>query len=498
MGALTMDPVTSSVDLLEARPRASARRELARMFLILLAITFVLRLPAFFVPVFNSDETFVATQAHVIEQGGELYEDATDRKPPLVPYIYAATFSFFDTSALWSVRVVAMLAVALTALLLAVEARRRYGSRAGWIAGVLFVLAMVAFAPQDGQAANFEVFMLPSMTAAILFARRGRGVAAGVAIAFATLAKQTGAATLLPVLYLLARARGKRGLSAVALGFSIPIAAVALAVGPSQLLYWAVLGNGSYLGVNSGSILVIAMFVLMTLGFAACNLPLLWKLPSAWHDRREPSLDGERDTDLWIWLFAAALSVGIGLRFFGHYYMQLVPPLALLASGALARSGRRAVTATIVAASVLAVAYSAAGYFMHPFGPEPMYESVSAYVAANTHPDDKILVWGSEPEIYWASNRLPATRFLTTPTFLTGNHPGRPADEVDTDADTKQNWDYFYEDFSADPPRYLLDTSPSKLRGAHPISKYPKLTKILTKQYRYVRTIDGVAIYLRK
>ena len=216
------------------------------------------------------------------------------------------------------------------------------------------------------------------------------------------------------------------------------------------------------------------MFVLMTLGFAACNLPLLWKLPSAWHDRRDPALDGERDTDLWIWLFAAALSVGIGLRFFGHYYMQLVPPLALLAAGALARSGRRAVTATIVAASLSAVAFSAAGYFMHPFGPEPTYESVSRYVAANTHPDDKILVWGSEPEIYWASNRLPATRFLTTPTFLTGNHPGRPADEIDTDADTARNWEYFYEDFTADPPRYLLDTSPSKLRGATPDLELPQ------------------------
>ena len=113
----------------------------------------------------------------MINDGGQLYEDATDRKPPLVPYVYAATFAFFETTALWSVRVVAMLAVALTALLLAIEARRRYGTRAGWIAGILFVVAMVAFAPQDGQAANFEVFMLPSMTAAVLFARRGRGFA---------------------------------------------------------------------------------------------------------------------------------------------------------------------------------------------------------------------------------------------------------------------------------------------------------------------------------
>src|SRR3954452_3567385 len=167
-----------------AAPARSHRRDLVRIFLVLLALTFVLRLPAFFTPVFNSDETFLATQAHVLNDGGQLYEEATDRKPPIVPYVYAATFTFFGTTALWSVRVVAMLAVALTALLLAIEARRRWGRRAGWIAGALFVLATVAFAPNDGQAANFEIFMLPSMTAAILLARRGRGAAAGVAVAF--------------------------------------------------------------------------------------------------------------------------------------------------------------------------------------------------------------------------------------------------------------------------------------------------------------------------
>jgi 4-amino-4-deoxy-L-arabinose transferase-like glycosyltransferase len=495
---VTADPTFGS-RALEARPVRSARRELGRMFLILLAVTFVLRMPAFFVPVFNSDETFVATQAQVIREGGDLYEEATDRKPPLVPYIYAATFSFFGTSALWSVRVVAMFAIALTALLLAVEARRRYGERAGWIAGILFVLAMVAFAPQDGQAANFEVFMLPSMTAAILFARRGRGTAAGLCVAAATLAKQTGAATLLPVVYSLFRTRGRRGVGAALLGFGALVAAVAVAVGPRQLFYWAVLGNGSYLGVNSASVMVITMFVLMTLAWATCNLPLLWKLPAAWRERREPSRDGARGTDLWIWLASAALSVAIGLRFFGHYYFQLVPPLALIAAGALATSSRRAVRATIAVAAVFAIAYSTAGYFLHPFGPEPQYESVSRYVAANSHPDDEILVWGSEPEIYWASNLRPATRFLTTPTFLTGNHPGRPSsDKATTDADAEQNWEYFFEDFAKSPPRYLLDTSPSKLRGAQPISSFPRFAKLVKEQYRYVRTIDGVAVYTRR
>ena len=68
-----------------------------RVFAVLLVLTVGLRLPAFFVEVFNSDETFLATQAEVINEGGRLYEDATDRKPPLVPYLYAATFSIFAT-----------------------------------------------------------------------------------------------------------------------------------------------------------------------------------------------------------------------------------------------------------------------------------------------------------------------------------------------------------------------------------------------------------------
>jgi 4-amino-4-deoxy-L-arabinose transferase-like glycosyltransferase len=494
----TLDPGVVLADVPTTSTR-SERRELLRIFLVLLALTFALRLPAFFTPVFNSDETFLATQAHVLNDGGELYQDAIDRKPPIVPYVYAATFAFFETTALWSVRVVAMLAVALTALLLAIEGRRRYGARAGWIAGIMFVVAMVAFAPQDGQAANFEVFMLPSMTAAILFARRGRGILAGVAIAAATLAKQTGAATLLPVLYLIARARGKKGVGEVALGFTIPTALVALAMGPAQLLYWTVLGNGSYVGMKTMSTVVLTTFLFMTGMWALCNLPLLWKIPSAWTQRKLRALDGERDTDLWLWLLSAALSVAVGLRFFGHYYMQLAPPLALLAAGALVRGSRKWATRTVAIALAAGFMFSAAGYFYHPGVPEPNYESVSRYLATTTNPDDAIYVWGSVPEIYWASGRRPATRFLTTP-FLTGNYPGRPPKDANTGDDTEAAWDDFYKDFTAHPPKYFVDTSTAKVRGAqyYPISDFPRLEHIIDTQYRYVVTIDDITVYKRK
>ena len=87
---------------------AHARSNRRRLIVTVLLLTALLRLPAFFVDVFNSDETFLATQAQVIRNGGSLYEDATDRKPPLVPYLYAATFALVGSTALWSVRVAAM------------------------------------------------------------------------------------------------------------------------------------------------------------------------------------------------------------------------------------------------------------------------------------------------------------------------------------------------------------------------------------------------------
>jgi 4-amino-4-deoxy-L-arabinose transferase-like glycosyltransferase len=425
----TVDVQTNRSITLVGRDRAAERRDLWRLALVLCALTLLLRLPAFFVDVFNSDETFLATQAQVIRDGGDLYREAADRKPPLVPYIYAATFAVTGTTALWSVRVAAMLAVVATALLLAFEARRRAGPRAMWIAGFLTVVALVAFAPQDGQAANFEIFMVPTMVAAVVLARRGHGTAAGVAAAFATLAKQTGAAVLLPVTYLLWKRRGRDGVADAAVGFIVPIVLVAMVFGPRQIAYWTVLGNGSYVGLKTASGLVIAMFALMTLGWAACNLPILWTLPRSWRTRRELADDGETNTDLWLWLVSSALSVAIGLRFFGHYYLQLVPPLVLLAAIALSRASQRAVKITIAVALASGVMFSAAGYFLKPFGPEPQYRTVSRYIETHSDIDDRVLVWGNVPEIYWASDRLPATRYLTTTGFLGGVQPGRAAHE---------------------------------------------------------------------
>jgi Dolichyl-phosphate-mannose-protein mannosyltransferase/DolP-mannose mannosyltransferase len=464
-----------------------------KLLAVLVLLTIGLRMPAFFVQVFNSDETFLATQGEVINHGGTLYKDAADRKPPLVPYLYAATFALFGTTALWSVRAVAMLAVIATAMLLALEARRRYGERAAWYAGILFVLSSVAFAPQDGQAANFEIFMLPLMTASVLLAARGKSTQSGIAAAAATLAKQTGALTLIPVLYLLSRERGKRGVARALVGFAVPISIVALLVGPGDLWFWAVQGNGSYFGLGSASAYVLGLFAVMTVAFLACNAPIVWSLPAAW--RRS----SRADADLWLWLGSSVLSVAVGFRFFGHYYLQLLPPMVLLSAGVLARRSRRVRRGTVIAALVIAVSFSMLGYWVRPWADHPKYQAISQYLDAHTAASDPIFVWGHMPEIYWASDKRPSSRLLSSGFWL-GDWGSRPEADAEADVPTPGAFDLLMHDLHTNPPKFVLDTTPASFRGSqyHPISQFPAMVSFLRFGYRYVGAINEIAIYERR
>ena len=365
--------------------------------------------------------------------------------------------------------------------------------------GLLCVFALVAFAPQDGQAANFEIFMLPAMTASIVLARRGKTISAGAAVAVATLAKQTGALTLFPVLYLAWKARGRRGVAESVGGFSLPLMLVAAALGAGQLFYWTVLGNGSYVSVETASTFVLSSFVLMSLGWVGCNLPLVWRLPVAWRARRMLTRDGNTDLDLWIWLATAVISVMVGLRFFGHYYLQLIPPLAILTGGALAREpahrdrhdrvrGRvrdRVLGRRLLHAAVRWGTGVQDGQSLHRRATStPVTEcSSGATCPRSTGPR--------------ASCRRRASRRRAA--FVAGNHPGRPPEDAAPEESDPQVWDWFFEDLAAHPPRFIVNTSPAQIRGAEytPIDRFPKLDAMLQRpvpllahdrRHRHLRT----------
>jgi hypothetical protein len=485
---------TSNATAITTRDPTAPRLGLVALFFVFLALAAVLRIPTFSNHVFNSDEAYLATEAQIINDGGRLYTDAVDRKPPLVPYVYAAVFRATGSDDLAPVRVLAVFAHAITALLLASEARRRFRGRYTDLAvGVLFLLAASAFRPQDAQAANFEVFMLPFMTAAVVLGARRKVAWSGVAIAAATLAKQTAATTLLPLAWLAWKARRARGLVVLAVCFAAPVLAVAVVVGFHDFFFWVFTGSGGYLDAGGAYGYVVGLGVKNTGWFLFGSAALIVLAASAWRRWRD-------DVDLWLWVVAGVVAVAAGLRFFPHYYLQLLPPLALLAGRGLTTvtffRRRRGIALVALLALAPVVWYLPSAFAARTDRNLRVALDAAAYVRAHTRPGDRVLVWGQAPEVYWASDRQPATRFPTTG-FVTGASGGRPPERVGAQYATPGAMRDFLADLRAHPPALIVDMSSANQRnaGAYPPRTVSAFSRFLDQgNWRRVATVDGADI----
>jgi len=477
----TLSTPRASAPVRAERPWASGRR----FALGLGALTVLTHLPGLLrYEVFNPDEGFLATQARVLGSGGRLYQDIVDRKPPLVPTLYEWAFRLTGTDSLLSVRVLAVLAHLITALLLASIARRRWGQTAAVAAGFLYVAASAGFVPADGQAANFEVFMLPLTVLAVWFADRDRPVTGAFAVGLAMLTKQVAAATMAPVAWRAWQRDRTAGLVRVALAAAVPVALAALWYGPADFAFWVFSDSNGYLD-PSGSLLTSGQrFVVWTALFAGANLGAVLLLRSAWARRRD-------DIDLWLWFAGAIVGVAAGLRFFGHYYLQLAPPLVLLAVGALARSSITAWIRTGALATLSATVFVGLAFTTEPAIVKP-YEGIARAVDQRTLPDDRIFVWGEMPQLYWAADRKPSSRFITIG-FLTGYSGGRSNDRIGEEYAVDGSWGDLMTDLASHPPAVIVDASP---RTPYDSARFPTFARYLRDHYRAVAIIDGAILYV--
>jgi hypothetical protein len=206
------------------------------------------------------------------------------------------------------------------------------------------------------------------------------------------------------------------------------------------------------------------------------------------------------DIDLWLWLASGVVAVAAGLRFFPHYYLQLLPPLVLLAVGGMTTIPVRARSWVVGGAVVLACATCA--YFVWPaFTGGDTRDSkiaidVGRSLAARVPSSQRVLVWGQAPEAYWTADRTPATRFATTG-FVTGTSGGRPPWRVGMQYAVPGAWDDFMHDLRAHPPALIANMSSADQRkGSHyPPSKYPRFQRYLDRGgWHVVDTVDGVQI----
>jgi 4-amino-4-deoxy-L-arabinose transferase-like glycosyltransferase len=458
-----------------------------RLLPLLSVLACVTRIPSFVRPLWNPDEGYLAVQARLLAQGGQLYETVVDRKPPLLPWLYEAAFAVCGPDSLTPLRVLAVLAQLLTAVLLASLARRRWGDGAGRTAGVLYLLVSVGLNPEDAQAATFEVFILPCTAAAVWCADRGRWGAAGTAVAAAFLTKQTGGAVLLPVAWLLYRQGTPRtGAPRLAAGFAVPVLGAALVTDPAGFLFWTVTGSAAYASFTGSELHVLARALTNTAILAGASAGLLPPVVRALRIVRTGAVD------LWLWLASSAAAVALGCHFFGHYYLQLTAPLALLATGALQVLPRERRVAAVLTSACCCAVFLAWGLL----APRPELAHAQRLAAAlerRTAPADRVLVWGIHPETYWLAGRLPATRYLTAG-LLTNYSGGRDGPQVGEKYAVAGAWPVFRREMSTHRPALVVDDSRGK---PYAPDRVPSLRRLLAAGYEQVGTVDGAVLYAR-
>jgi hypothetical protein len=184
--------------------------------------------------------------------------------------------------------------------------------------------------------------------------------------------------------------------------------------------------------------------------------------------------------------------VTFGFHFFGHYYLQLTPAAALLATAALRTLPRDRLTAAVGTSACCCALFLAWGLL----APRPELAHVQRLATALAHrtgPDDRVLVWGMHPETYWLAGRTPATRYLTAG-LLTNYSGGRDGPEVGEKYAVRGTWPVFRAELAAHAPALVVDDSRGK---PYAPDRLPTLRRLLTARYEEVGRVDGAVLYAR-
>jgi hypothetical protein len=502
-----------------------------RLALVLLALALALRAPVFFQVFWNGDEATYAALANAVLGGHTLYVGAVDHKPPLVVLTYAGVLGAAGRSAVQAVHALSVLVVAATGWLLAWAGRRLgLNRRAAAMAGGAFVLFSAFGPPQDALAANAELFMLLPSAAALAVAAsasrepaRVRSVAwgmAGILVALAALYKYQGAAVLVPVLVLategaVAPIAWRRVATALAAAAALPIGVVTwygLAGHLDDLLFWAWTYPLRYAGaLGPGD--ALARAVRGTLGWGVpCAVLIAAAVAGGTRSGQDPA-EGPRRRALVSWLVASVVAVAAGGRFFLHYYLQLLPPLALLAAPALAglawtRSSRALRLTTALGVALPALGSWAAAALDARVRPEvaastAVYREVGAFLDARAEHGETLLVWGNSPEIYHFARREMGTRFAFC-NHLSGKIWGTAEDEAGASEPQRraeaEAWPMLVDDIERRRPGWIVDAAAAGLDRwqGQGLERFPVLAALVARHYVRVASVAGVPLYRRR
>ncbi len=486
----------------------------------IILLTVLIRLPSLVHPRAIDSEAMYSVVANEIVDGGRPYADAVERKPPLLFWTYAAVFRMagkFNWMALHFVAVVWTLCA--MAGLYAIESEL-FDFNTGLIAALFYSVFQPWWTWKNLSFDGEMLMNLPIIWAWTIAFRRSASrlrpelFPAGALLGAAFLLKQPAAIAAVPLgIYLLLPSyRASRNLTPtnsiiqatmLTLGFFVTLGSVAIILWRQGILhdafYWTIADHDvPHVFWQKGMV--------NTLTFLGACLPLIIGSTMACRDKSGiwSGRTAER-TALLALLAASAIGSAASARFYPHYYVQLIPPLALLAAPYYARLWSRTIQpphwilrpkVTYAWLTLTVVAFS----IRHWTGLAPQRVPFEAgrYLLTHSAPVDRIFVWGQSSEIYLDARRRPACRYITT--FpLTGYVFGGPIPGLDTSSRILPGaWSTLQRDFARHPPAYIVDVRPDPKSAHYPVKDFPILAKLLAERYEPVaHTAEGVIYRMR-
>ncbi|HET9529458.1 MAG TPA: glycosyltransferase family 39 protein [Blastocatellia bacterium] len=501
----------------------------------------------------NGDEGVRALTAVRVLEGARLYADIVTDKPPGTTYFYAAVFALFGRS-MTAVHLASAVWNFATAVVASLIASRLYGRRTGLWAALILVFFSTTYLTQDMMAANTELLMALPYTAAFYYyvAASGLGrakrdssmagfVIAGAMTGFATLFKQVGVFNLAffaaheifsacldrdknkggSISWIgQAARRGIPRLLLIGAGFVMVLALFALwlVISGSFAGFWrnAVVLNLFYIS-SVPSELWLRFMIGRTLGYIFFNAALwalaVWVVARAIKGVRKKAdyadaIDNRSDLAVTLWGAASLAAVFAGGRFFGHYFIQVLPALCILAARGLRllaarlraprRSRKARAAAFALAAAVVfsfvrfhqrtaILAYEAVTgnetHLSQSWGMtvrEREAEVVSKYVSSHLAAGEPLYIWEYALDVYWLTKCQPASRYLS-PYYITGRFPDAGQKSADPgESFWREARAHLIEDLKRSRPRMILD-----VYGRFLELPYPELVAFVKENYEY-------------
>jgi hypothetical protein len=464
------------------------RRRCVLFFAALFAVTLALRLCH--VNILWADEDYHLAAGMQTLDGKLLYRDLWYDKPPLAALVYAAIGALPG----WPLRLFDALFVLAVSIAAWRFARDLWGRREAFLAAGLMAFFLNFDLPAAVIPIVPDMFLLLPHIVAVHCAWKGKPLQAGLWCGVAFLFQAKGVFVLAACALLAWRA-----LPALAAGFAIPnaVALAGLAAAGALPPYFQQVWEWSAAYARSSPEAHPWLNGLRrTIDWLGFHAALAIGAATFWWENRKRE-------NYWLagWLVLSFAGVALGARFFPRYFLQILPPMVLLASHALAR--RRAI-AWIAAVALLVPAvrfgprYVTLAHDLLTGRPDQWADialdrdSRAAADIVNQHkrPGDTLFVWGYRPGIFVYTRMWVGPKFWDSQALT-----GVPADRHlrDTEAVLPEQAADNRSEFALSRPTFVVDS----LSSANPrlsMDAYPELRGWLT-QYRVVARTPISVIY---